>query len=98
MITTKSVGITAETANPKPVTGFDYAGQPMRPGSFYNGRPEHCDPAVSTSTVQPVAAAVDTPGTRRKRNRRSTWSAEARAAFSQRMRNYWAQRKANPNP
>lgn len=33
-----------QLANPKPVTGFDYAGQPMRGNAFYNGRPEHMDP------------------------------------------------------
>jgi hypothetical protein len=95
MITTKSVGITAETANPKPVTGFDYAGQPMKPDSFYNGRPEHQDPDAQ---VQVHVQAVDAPKARIKRKRKSTWSAEARAAFSQRMRNYWAMRKASSTP
>jgi hypothetical protein len=96
MLTTKSVGITSETANPKPVTGFDYAGQPMKPGSHYNGRPEHCDPAASTSTS--TVAAGDAPKTRMKRKRRSAWTKEARAAFSQRMREYWAKRNAGPTP
>jgi hypothetical protein len=39
-ITTKLLGNTND-ADPKPVTGFDYAGQPMKPGGHYNGRPEH---------------------------------------------------------
>jgi hypothetical protein len=39
-ITTKLLGNTND-ADPKPVTGFDYAGQPMKPGAHYNGRPEH---------------------------------------------------------
>ena len=34
-----------QEADPKPVSGFDYAGQPMKPGAFYNGRPEHMGPA-----------------------------------------------------
>jgi hypothetical protein len=96
MITTKSVGlIDPETANPKPVTGFDYAGQPMRPNSFYNGRPEHQDPAANTVQVQQQKQPV----VRIKRKRRpSAWTAEKRAAFAERMRNYWQQRKASPNP
>lgn len=31
-------------ADPKPVNGFNYAGQPMKEGDFYNGRPEHMAP------------------------------------------------------
>lgn len=93
MLTTKSAGITSETANPKPVTGFDYAGQPMKPNDFYNGRPEHQDPSTST------AAAEKQPVVRIKRKRkRSAWTAEKRAAFAERMRNYWIQRKSGPNP
>ena len=41
IITTKVLGISASEADPKPTTGFDYAGQPMKPGAPYNGRPEH---------------------------------------------------------
>lgn len=33
-----------QAANPKPVRGFNYAGEPMKPGDFYNGRPEHQRP------------------------------------------------------
>jgi hypothetical protein len=40
ILTTKLLGNTND-ADPKPVTGFDYAGQPMKPGGHYNGRPEH---------------------------------------------------------
>jgi hypothetical protein len=95
MLTTKSVGITSETANPKPVTGFDYAGQPMKPNDFYNGRPEHQDPSSSTSTVQeekPLVVRI------KRKRKRSGWTAEKRAAFAERMRNYWQQRKAGLNP
>jgi hypothetical protein len=95
MITTKTAGLDPEIANPKPVTGFDYAGQPMKQGSFYNGRPEHQDPAVQVHVqVQGQAA----PLIHRKRHRKhSAWTAEKRAAFAERMRNYWLQRKAGPN-
>ncbi len=50
LITTQSVGFgdpkpnPNQKADPKPVTGFDYAGQPIRDGAFYNGRPEHMKP------------------------------------------------------
>jgi hypothetical protein len=89
MLTTKSVGLDSETANPKPVTGFDYAGQPMKPNSFYNGRPEHMAPAQAQ---KPAVVRV-------KRQRKpSAWTAEKRAAFAERMRNYWIQRKAGSAP
>jgi hypothetical protein len=95
MLTTKSVGITPETANPKPVTGFDYAGQPMKPNDFYNGRPEHQNPAA----VQVHVQEQQPPVVRIKRKRkRSAWTAEKRAAFAERMRNYWQQRKLGPTP
>jgi hypothetical protein len=95
MLTTKSVGLDSETANPKPVTGFDYAGQPMKPDSFYNGRPEHMDPDASTVPVWAEKSSV----VRVKRKRRpSAWTAEKRAAFAERMRNVWIQRKSGAAP
>ena len=39
IITSKILGI--NEADPKPATCINYAGQPMRPGDAYNGRPEH---------------------------------------------------------
>src|SRR5215831_11936580 len=50
LITTQSIGFgdpkpqPNQKADPKPVTGFDYAGQPIKPGGYYNGRPEHQSP------------------------------------------------------
>lgn len=82
----------ASTANPKPVTGFDYAGQPMKAGGFYNGRPEHCAPTDETAQNASQTSVKASP-TRRKR-RRGIMSPERRKAFGDRMRAYWAQRKA----
>lgn len=96
MLTTKSAGITSETANPKPVTGFDYAGQPMKPNSFYNGRPEHCAPAASDTPQTRIPAAVQVQYKRKRKP--SAWTAEKRAAFAERMRQYWRERKAAPAP
>ena len=79
VITTKNLGLDPATANPKPVTGFNYAGQPMKPGEHYNGRPEHmgkpaeASPGASQRTIQS----------------HSQWTPERRAAFGQKMRNYW---------
>ena len=40
MITTKSVGLGAETANPKPVRGVNWCGNPMKEGDSYWGESE----------------------------------------------------------
>jgi hypothetical protein len=56
LITTQNAGFGSPTpkpnqpADPKPVTGFNYAGQPMRPGDSYNGRPEHMAPTDQDQT------------------------------------------------
>ncbi len=77
VITTKILG--NNEADPKPATAFDYAGQPIKPGGYYNGRPEHSAPRVAS-----IAHA---------RKYKRTMSAERRKAFGERMRAYWAQRK-----
>jgi hypothetical protein len=83
IITTKILG--ENVADPKPATCINYAGQPMKPGDAYNGRPEHMD----------KAAIVREDRIARLRNaKRSPMSAERRAAFGKRMRAYWAARKA----
>jgi hypothetical protein len=56
IITTKALGLEPE-ADPKPVTAFDYAGQPIPPGGHYNGRPEH------------MGNAPESPPARRRGNR-----------------------------
>ncbi len=89
VITTNIIG--KSEANPKPVTGVNYAGEPMKPGDYYNGRSEHCAPDVANT--QPAR----TP-TRRAKRKGSAWTAEKRAAFAERMRNYWQQRKASSQP
>jgi hypothetical protein len=85
IVTTKSLGIGASEADPKPATAFDYAGQPIKPGGFYNGRPEHQGP---NATHVERAAKARTPRSR-------AMTAERRKAFGDRMRAYWAARKAN---
>ena len=81
IVTTKSLGIGSEN-DPKPVRGIDYAGQPMKPGDSYNGRPEHCASHTPNVSVKRVA------------KRTVSMSAERRKAFGDRMRAYWAARKA----
>ena len=49
-----------QAADPKPVTGFDYAGQPMRSiDAHYNGRPEHMAPGTAATNQQ---TATEAPG------------------------------------
>lgn len=53
-----------QKADPKPVRGFNYAGEPMKDGQFYNGRPEHMGPADRLRTVRvkaPMLKANQTP-------------------------------------
>lgn len=46
-----------QKADPKPVRGFNYAGEPMKEGDFYNGRPENMKPkdrvAVARQAITP---------------------------------------------
>jgi hypothetical protein len=78
IITTKSL------ADPKPAIQFNYAGQPMREGDAYNGRSENA------SVTPPVAPQPK----RKSKGKVSAWTAEKRAAYSSRMRDWHAKRKA----
>jgi hypothetical protein len=89
IITTKILG--KEDADPRPVTGVNYAGEPMKPGDYYNGRPEHQGP--HTTRVE----RAQEPRSARKHRRKSVMSPERRKAFGDRMRAYWAKRKAQPS-
>ncbi len=85
IITTKILGV--NEADPKPATGFNYAGEPMKPGDFYNGRPEHQGPSATR-----VERAQESRRTHKAR-KAGSMSLERRKAFGDRMRAYWAQRK-----
>jgi hypothetical protein len=103
ILTTKLLGLDEkDKADPRPVTGINYAGQPMKPGEFYNGRPEHMDPEQRDAVVEIFDHGHEQPVRRRKPKRKSHWTPEKRAAFAQRMRNvaqnYWSQRKAAESP
>jgi hypothetical protein len=82
MITTKSVGIGAEIANPKPVRQFNWCGQPMKEGDSYWGESEPQQAVVS-----------DTPKPRAKRVKRS-WTATQIEAMRARMAHARAAAKA----
>src|ERR1041385_6615365 len=74
---------TEQKADPKPVRGFNYAGQPMNDGEFYNGRPEHMKPAVRM--METVRSKI-TPKEERTPSQISamrTRMARARAALAQ---------------
>jgi hypothetical protein len=82
-ITTKSI------ADSKPITPLDWCGNPIKDGRSYWGN----DDASQDAPPSPVKA----PATRRKRVA-GTMSPEKRAAFGQRMREYWQRKKGNlPN-
>jgi hypothetical protein len=74
MMTTKSVGMDAETANPKPVRHVNWTGQPMKEGDSYWGE----------SKPQPVPPPREAPKARVKRVKRS-WTAEQIEAMRARM-------------
>ena len=95
---------TQQQADPKPVTGFDYAGQPMRTAdAHYNGRPEHqatADLQQSNQAIHPdqaIHALSDraSQSVRLSPSRNKRWTAEKRAVFAQQMRQIWIRRKAN---
>ena len=64
LITTQNAGFGSpkpdpqQAADPKPVTGFNYAGQLMRPGEPYNGRPEHMDPTTASEQSEHATEAL----------------------------------------
>jgi len=89
MITTSSV------ANPKPVQQYNWTGNPIKPGETYYGS---STPQTRTASAQSVVQVFVPVQRKARRKRTSTWSAEAKAAFGQRMREYWAKRKAGTSP
>jgi hypothetical protein len=86
MMTTKSVGMDAETANPKPVRHLDWCGNPMKEGDSYWGE----------SNPQPVPPPKEVPKARVKRVKRS-WTKEQIEAMRTRMANARAKRRAAVN-
>jgi K+-transporting ATPase c subunit len=94
MITTKVLGL--NEANPKPVRGVNYAGQPMSDDEYYNGRPEHQAPNESKSssysiTNTPSVTPNDkTARVERVKRKRRGWTVAAREAASKR----WHARRA----
>jgi len=83
---------TQNTANPKPVQQYNWTGNPIKPGETYYGT-SNTGTAHSVSVVNAHVERI-----KRKRKAGPTWSVEAKAAFGQRMREYWAKRKAGPTP
>ena len=99
MLTTKSVGLydpdEQAKANPKPVHDVNYAGQPMKPGDFYNGRPEHQNPAKLFKTPFPMPQRESKVSHTHSEKLRKAWTPEKRKAYAARMKQWWAARKAN---
>jgi hypothetical protein len=89
IVTTKSL------ADPKPVRPVDWTGHILPEGKPYaGGDPRYSDSngAVQDAPGSPVKA----PPTRRKR-KRALMSPEARKAFGERMRAYWATKRPAPS-
>lgn len=78
-----------QKADPKPVTGFDYAGQPMKPGTFYNGRPEHMAKGVRMTEV------VQKNHPSRKENQTPEYREKMRERMAK-VRHFRWKKKANP--
>ena len=87
MITTKSVGISPETADPKPVRGVGWAGQAMKEGDSYWGE-------VKPQPPSPPEKSVAQPRGRKTKGNPKAWSPEAREAYSKRMKAWWQAKKA----
>jgi hypothetical protein len=86
MMTTKSVGMDTDVANPKPVRHVNWTGQPMKEGESYWGE----------SKPQPVPPPREAPKARVKRVKRS-WTKEQIEAMRTRMANARAKRRAAVN-
>jgi K+-transporting ATPase c subunit len=88
MITTKVLGL--NEANPKPVRGVNYAGQPMSDDEYYNGRPEHMGPNTTSNTTSysvtntPVTSDAPKARVERVKRKRRGWTVAAREAASKR--------------
>jgi hypothetical protein len=90
MMTTKSIGIGADEANPKPVRHVNWTGQPMKEGDNYWGEsaPKGDEAVPETEPV----VRVSRPRKRRKPLGKMT--EEARKAISERMRAYWSGKRS----
>jgi len=93
------------SADPKPVRGFDYAGQPMKEGTYYNGRPEHMAPEAETMQKLTPQESACLPERRQMARARAiaqharerahpSRTLEAREKTSVRMKAWWAKRRA----
>lgn len=93
MLTTKILGLDPATANPKPVRGVNYAGQPMSDDEYYNGRPEHQAPNESKSSSYSITNTPNekTARVERVKRKRRGWTVAAREAASKR----WHARRSN---
>ena len=78
-----------QQADPKPVRGFNYAGQPMADGEYYNGRPEHMAP----EKVEEPKPLFGGPA-RYKYARAKRRTPEAREKQSAKMVAWWAKKRA----
>lgn len=88
MITTKSIGMDAATADPKPVRHINWTGQPMKEGDNYWGSDTGPAKAESVTKDEPVQRVI------RKRRKRGLMSPEAKKAISERMRAYWSGKRS----
>jgi hypothetical protein len=87
VITTKSVGIGAEIANPKPARGINWCGQPMKEGDSYWGE---SGPPWETPEQKP-----ETPKPARVKRVKRSWTAEQLESLRARMAKARAVAKAN---
>jgi hypothetical protein len=94
MLTTKQLGLDPEIADPKPVRKTNWLGNPIGPNESYYGNQLPNELPNESS----VTGTVSTSKSRKQGKRRSTaWTKERRAAFAERVREYWRQRKqGNP--
>jgi hypothetical protein len=89
MMTTKSVGMDTDVANPKPVRHVNWTGQPMKEGDSYWGESEPQEAKVEQ--VQTVARP------RKAKRNQSAWTPERRAEYGAKMKAWW-QAKRNSAP
>ena len=90
MMTTKSIGMDTDVANPKPVRHVTWTGQPMKEGESYWGesKPQQETATTESTSVQRVARP------RKRRKPLGKMTEEARKAISERMRAYWSSRRS----
>ena len=92
LLTTKLLGET--TADPKPVHGFNWTGQPMKDGEDYWGNKIAPDapPAICTPCV---ARLDDAPLPRQPKGRKARyeWSTERKQAMSDTIKTLWREKR-----